>query len=119
IITFGLVDFAWIFFRAETIGAAVSMIKSMVHIRNVSILWNGALYDLGVSAKSFKVLILGIVIILFADYMKYRGIKIREVILAQELWCRWLCYLAAFWFILIFGVWGGSYDASSFIYFQF
>ena len=119
IVTFCLVDFAWIFFRAESIGAAFAMIKSMVHIDNISILGNGGLYDLGLSSKNIKILLLGIAVIIFADYMKYRGIKLREVILAQELWCRWLCYLAAFWFILIFGVWGGSYDASSFIYFQF
>ncbi|MDE6622586.1 MAG: MBOAT family protein [Lachnospiraceae bacterium] len=119
IVTFCLVDFAWVFFRAESIGAAIAMIKSMVHIGNISILGNGGLYDLGLSSKNFKILLLGIVVIIFADYMKYKGIKIREVILAQELWCRWLCYLAAFWFIFIFGVWGGSYDASSFIYFQF
>lgn len=119
IITFCLVDFAWIFFRAESIETAISMIRSMVHIGNISILWNGSLYDLGVSKKSLLVLFFGIAIIIFADYMKYRGIKIREVIMEQELWCRWLCYLAAFWFVLIFGVWGGSYDASNFIYFQF
>lgn len=119
IVTFCLVDFAWIFFRAESIGTAISMIKSMVHIGNIGILFSGGLYDLGLSSKSFKILFLGIVIIIFADYMKYKGIKIRERILAQELWCRWLCYIAAFWFILVFGVWGGSYDASSFIYFQF
>lgn len=119
IITFGLVDFAWIFFRAESIRDAISMIKSMVHIGNIGNLLSGGLYDLGLSSKNIKVLLLGILVIFFADYMKYKGIKIREVIIAQELWCRWLCYLAAFWFILIFGIWGGNYDASSFIYFQF
>ncbi|MDE6052270.1 MAG: MBOAT family protein [Lachnospiraceae bacterium] len=119
IVTFCLVDFAWIFFRAESIKAAISMISSMIHIGNIGILANGGLYDLGLNSKNFKILLLGIAVIIFADYMKYKGIKIREVILAQELWCRWMCYLAAFWFILIFGVWGGNYDASSFIYFQF
>ncbi len=118
-ITFGLVDLAWIFFRAESIGAAVSMIKSMLHIGNIGILLKGGLYELGLNSKNMKVLFFSILVILFADYMKYKGIKIRETIIAQELWCRWLCYLAAFWFILIFGVWGGNYDASSFIYFQF
>ena len=119
IITFLFVDFAWIFFRAETIGDAFSMIKSMMHVGNINILWDGSLYGLGISAKSFLVLLFGIAIIIFADYMKYRGIKIRKVIIDQELWCRWLCYTTAFWFILVFGVWGESYDASSFIYFQF
>lgn len=118
-VTFFFVDLAWIFFRAETIGSAFSMIRSMADIRNISILWDGSLYDLGLSSKSFLILLFGIAVMIFADYMKYKGIRIRDVIIGQELWCRWLCYIAAFWFILVFGVWGGSYDASSFIYFQF
>lgn len=119
LITFILVDFAWIFFRAESLSAAIEMIKSMVHLGNISILWNGALYDLGIGFKSFLVLMFGIAVLLFADFMKYKGIQIRKVILEQELWCRWLCYLSAALFILVFGIWGGSYDAASFIYFQF
>ena len=119
IITFILVDFAWIFFRAESLSAAIEMIKSMVHLGNISILWNGALYDLGIGFKSFLVLMFGIAVLLFADFMKYKGIQIRKVILEQELWCRWICYLSMALFILVFGIWGGSYDAASFIYFQF
>ncbi len=119
LITFILVDFAWIFFRAESLSVAIEMIKSMVHLGNISILWNGALYDLGIGFKSFLVLMFGIAVLLFADFMKYKGIQIRKVILEQELWCRWLCYLSMALFILVFGIWGGSYDAASFIYFQF
>ncbi len=119
LITFILVDFAWIFFRAESLSAAIEMIKSMVHLGNISILWNGALYDLGIGFKSFLVLMFGIAVLLFADFMKYKGIQIRKVILEQELWCRWICYLSMALFILVFGIWGGSYDAASFIYFQF
>ena len=119
LITFALVDFAWIFFRAETIKDAFLMIKSMVHVGNIHILWDGSLYELGLSAKSFMVLVFGIAVMIVADFLKYRGIRIRDILIEQELWCRWLCYITAFWFILVFGVWGGSYDASSFIYFQF
>lgn len=119
LVTFALVDFAWIFFRAESLGAAVEMIKSMVHIGNISILWTGALYELGVSRWGFRILLLAIVILLLADIMKYKGIQIHKMIIEQELWCRWLCYITALWFVLVFGVWGGTYDAASFIYFQF
>ena len=119
LITFALVDFAWIFFRAESLGAAIEIIRSMMHIGNIGILGNGALYELGISRWSFRILLFGIVVLLFSDFMKYRGIEIRKIILEQELWCRWLCYIAALWFVLIFGIWGGTYDSSSFIYFQF
>ena len=119
LVTFALVDFAWIFFRAESLDAAVEIIKSMVHIGNISILWNGALYELGVSARGFLIMMFSIVVLLAADLMKYKGIQVRKLILEQELWCRWICYIAIVMFVLIFGIWGGSYDAASFIYFQF
>jgi hypothetical protein len=51
--------------------------------------------------------------------MKYKGIKIREIVIRQELWCRWLCYIGFVMFIMIFGIWGAGYDAAGFIYFQF
>ena len=35
--------------------------------------------------KSFLVLMFGIAVLLFADFMKYKGIQIRKVILEQEL----------------------------------
>lgn len=119
LVTFALVDFAWIFFRAESLDAAVEIIKSMVHIGNISILWNGALYELGVSARGFQIMLLSIAVLLVADFMKYKGIQVRKLILEQELWCRWICYIVIVMFIMIFGIWGGSYDAASFIYFQF
>jgi D-alanyl-lipoteichoic acid acyltransferase DltB (MBOAT superfamily) len=119
VITFILVDFAWIFFRADSINTAFDMIISMIHIGNVGSVLGGGIYELGVSALGFKVLLLSILILLFSDFMKYKGIKIRDVIINQELWCRWICYIGIIWFILVFGIWGGSYDASGFIYFQF
>jgi D-alanyl-lipoteichoic acid acyltransferase DltB (MBOAT superfamily) len=117
-ITFALVDFAWIFFRADSIGIAVEMIKSMVHIGNIG-LFISNISELGISYKSFKILVLSIIILLFADFMKYKGIKIREIVIRQELWCRWLCYIGFVMFIMIFGIWGAGYDAAGFIYFQF
>ncbi|MCM1182533.1 MAG: MBOAT family protein [Roseburia sp.] len=119
LVTFALVDFAWIFFRAESLGSAVEIIRSMLHIGNMGILWTGGLYELGLSRWSFRILLLAIAVLFFSDFMKYRGIEIRKIILEQELWCRWLCYITAIWFVLIFGIWGGTYDAASFIYFQF
>ena len=40
-------------------------------------------------------------------------------VLSQGLVTRWLIYLALFFYILIFGIYGPLYDATQFIYFQF
>lgn len=117
--TFILVDFAWIFFRADSFAQAKQIILSIIHLDNISLLWGESFYQLGLNQKNFAVMLIAIVVLMLADLVKYHGIQIRKVIVEQELWFRWLCYIGAVVVILIFGIWGGNYEASNFIYFQF
>lgn len=117
--TFLLVDFSWLFFRAENIGQACGIIKSILEVHNPWILIDGSLYNLGLSQKSFQIMVIAIGILLFADIMKYKGICIRKIILEQDGWFRWLAVCGSILLITLVGVWGVGYDASSFIYFQF
>lgn len=117
--TFVLIDFAWIFFRANRFTDAFGIIKSMFSVRNWWVLFDDSLFTLGLDWKNFMLLILAILILLVSDIFKYKGIKVRKVIMRQELWFRWSLYIAAIAGILVFGIWGPGYDASAFIYFQF
>lgn len=118
-VTFLLVDFTWVFFRADQLKDAFLIIKSILSVHNPWIFFDNSLYDLGLSRREFQVMLFSTGILLVSDFLKYRGIRIRKVIVQQELWCRWLCYISAVMFILLFGVWGSAYNESSFIYFQF
>lgn len=117
--TFILVDFAWIFFRANQFKEAVAIIKNMVQVKNPWILFDGSLYECGLDQKSFWFMVFCILILLFADCCRVKGIVIREVIVKQDYWFRWLFISAAVCFILVFGIWGTLYDAAGFLYFQF
>lgn len=117
--TFVLVDFAWIFFRANQFKEAVAIIKNMVQVKNPWILFDGSLYECGLDQKSFWFMVFCILILLFADCCRVKGIVIREVIVKQDYWFRWLFISAAVCFILVFGIWGTLYDAAGFLYFQF
>lgn len=117
--TFALIDFAWIFFRANRFTDAFGIIKSMFSVRNWWVLFDDSLFTLGLDWKNFVLLILAILILLVSDIFKYKGIKVRRVIMRQELWFRWSLYIAAIAGILVFGIWVPGYDASAFIYFQF
>ena len=119
IITFVLVDFTWIFFRAPGCKDALLIIKNIFTVHNPWILFDGTLYKAGLDQKNFSIMLFSILLLLAADLFKYKGIKIREVLVKQELWFRWLVYTLSLMFILIFGVWGADYNAASFIYFQF
>ena len=117
--TFIFVDFSWIFFRANGVREALKIIQSMVAVRNPWVLFDGSLYRCGLDEKNFRLAILCILILLFADLCKKRGIVVRRVILEQDYWCRWIIISLTIVFLLVFGKYGPVYDESAFIYFQF
>ena len=119
LMTFILVDFAWIFFRADGYREAFSVIRAMFSCYNPWILLDGSLYTCGLDEKNFGLMCFSIGILLLADIFKRRGIVLRRVIAEQDYWCRYLIMIAGVCFILVFGVWGSGYDSAGFIYFQF
>ena len=119
VVTFVLVDFAWLFFRAGTMEQAGIMLREMFSVRNPWILMDGSIYLCGLDAKNFWLMIICMGVLLFADLCKYRKISLTQVITKQDLWCRYLVLIFAVCFILVFGIWGSGYDAAGFIYFQF
>lgn len=119
LITFVLIDFAWIFFRAGSISQAISMVKSIVFDFQPWIFFDGALYLCGLSEREFQVMLLSIAVLIIADFISHKGIKATDVIESQPLWFRWIVYIVAILAVVVFGVWGTGYDAAGFIYFQF
>ena len=119
IITFILVDFAWIFFRAPDINTAIIMIKQMFSVWNPWIFFDNSLYDMGLDRKDFWVLCFSIIILWAVSFMQERGIKIRQELAKQNLVFRWIVYWIAIFGILSFGIYGAGYDETQFIYFQF
>ncbi len=117
--TFVLVDFSWIFFRATGFMGAFDIIKSMFMIKNPWILFDGSLYACGLDDKNFRLMLIAILILAFADFCKAKGIKIREVIIKQDYWFRWGFIAFSIAVILTFGIWGPGYNEANFIYFQF
>ncbi len=118
-ITFLLVDFSWIFFRAATLGDAITVLKQLFSSFNPWVLFDGTLYTLGLSQIDFWVGVLAILVILIVDVLHERKVHIRKWILEQNLVFRWVIYFVTLFTILIFGFYGPNYDAAQFIYFQF
>lgn len=119
VVTFLLIDVAWIFFRAQGLRQACSMIKSIFMGFNPWIFLDESLYKLGVDRRNFTVLIIGIIILLAVDMMHERKIRIREWYVKQNIVFRWVGYYAIVLAIVLFGVYGVTYDAAQFLYFQF
>ena len=119
IITFLLVDFSWIYFRASRLRHANAIIKSMFTANNPWILFDGSLYQLGIDEKNFRLMITCIFVLIAVDICKYKGICIRKIIAKQDYIARWIVIVFAIFFILTYGIWGPGYNESNFIYFQF
>ena len=117
--TFILVDFAWLFFRADGIEDAFLKVRAIfTDFRAVS-LSAPSLYEHGLDEKNFGLMIVCIVFVILVDLLKKKGYSVREFIFGQSAWFRVLCFVAGVSFILLCGIWGSAYNANSFIYFQF
>lgn len=118
-ITFLLVDFSWIFFRASSMSEAFGIIGSIARAANPWVLFDGSFVECGLDFKNMCLVVGCSGILAFADYCKYRGIQVRRIIMQQDYWFRWLFVAVTVVFLLVFGKYGPSYDAANFIYFQF
>lgn len=118
-ITFVLVDFSWIFFRTESIKQSIEVIQQIFIVRNPWILFDGSLYDVGLDEKNFQLMLFCIGILVFADIAKHYNIVLREILIKQDNLIRYIVITISIFFILIFGIYGPTYNKANFIYFQF
>ncbi len=119
IITFVLIDLTWIFFRANTVSDAFYILGSVFRGWDMKVLVDGSLLRLGLDTTEWICLGIGVVVLIAVGVMKERGMRIRECLSRQQLWFRWLVYLAAVFAVLLLGIYGPGFEASAFIYFQF
>jgi len=113
-ITFSLVCFAWIFFRATSLSSATYIIKRMFQFNGF-----GKVSSL-FGVTSYGEFILCVILILFLMLIDYINIKkgMWEFLDKKPLALRWSFYYLLIFAILILGVYDVA-TKTSFIYFQF
>lgn len=117
VITFALISFAWIFFRANHLSDAVYIITHLFsglgNITDIKAVLN-LLFTLGLNQYEFIIAVVSIAVMEFVHITQKRG-SIRDLISRQPLILRWTVYYLLVMSILVFGVFGSH----EFIYFQF
>ncbi|MCB6992376.1 MBOAT family protein [bacterium 210820-DFI.6.37] len=113
--TFLLIVIGRVFPKAVSFSAAVHMLRSML-VFNPGILLNGHLFGLGMELQDFAVVLLFCVVWFVISLMQENGWNIRERLARQNILFRWGIYIAALVSVLILGIYGPGYNASSFIY---
>jgi len=119
LITFSLFSTSLAIFRASSFREGLEVIRSMFTTGNIWILFDDSIYKAGLDAKNFGLVIVSLLILLFTDICKKKGISLRKVLFRQDWWVRCLFFAVAVSLILLFGKWGPEFDKASFIYFQF
>lgn len=113
-LTFCIVDIAWVFFAASDFGHAIDMFRQMtLSLRTTSIT------ELGLTKGNWITLVVALLILLFVDVLHEMGKSVFALVSKQNICIRWILYLGLIWGTIMFGIYGIGYDASQFIYFQF
>ncbi|MCL4114221.1 UNVERIFIED_CONTAM: hypothetical protein GTU68_065102 [Idotea baltica] len=116
LLTFTLVCFAWIFFRANSLSDALYLIKN-IFVFNPEVVLKNGMYEMGLDRREFKVALIAIAALLSFDFIEGK-LSFYNLLRKQHIIFRWLFYVILILVILIFGVYGGN-EKAPFIYFQF
>jgi hypothetical protein len=117
LLTFGLVTFAWIFFRANSLAEAGHIIVSIFTARGITTAPAWDLSAFGLSTTNIWIAVLGLIIFWVFESANLKRDLLKELNL-QPLAFRWLVYLTIIFVVILFGYFG-TFTPESFIYARF
>lgn len=117
--TFAVVVTAFIFFRADTISQGHLYIRHMFSGDYGGDLFLNQLNRSALGYTGMMAVLVGLAILLIADILKYRGVKLGDAVARGPVLLRWIILWSLILATVIFGVYGPGYAESQFIYFQF
>lgn len=119
IITFILIDFTWLFFRAPSLASALYILKKIASDFRVAWFINFEFVSAFESDYVLMTVVISLFIIIINDVINYWGRDIKAAIFSQQIVFRWVIYAAIMLAILYWGLYGTGYEQTQFIYFQF
>jgi len=117
--TFGLVSFAWLFFKANSINEAVHIMKSIINLDGITAekAWIFKDGSLGLDDKDFWMMTHTLLMLMIVEFVQRKHDLLVELN-KQPTWFRWAVYYLLFFSITIFGFYGEA-NAVDFVYFKF
>ena len=117
IMIFSIVCLAWIFFRANSMGDAILILKGVFTTFNWDQITLLETYKIGFTGIEFWVL-LGFIALLCVAEIMHKRFNLFRLMQKQPIVIRWSSYLVIVFTIIVFGVYGTGIP-KEFIYFQF
>lgn len=118
IVVFTLIDFSWLFFRANSFTQGFKILKAIVKDFSLAWLLNFEYISIG-DYKLQMIILISLIIMMIADYFHYKEINLKEILFKQQIVFRWVIYWTILMLILFWGAYGKSNGQNAFIYFQF
>jgi D-alanyl-lipoteichoic acid acyltransferase DltB (MBOAT superfamily) len=111
-VTFNLVSFAWIFFRANSLADALYIVTHLFNDWDVKVYLYGGLLG---GIFELEIAFVAILLMELVHWMQMTQGSVRLFVRRQPMWLRWPAYYALVLGIIMFG----NFGLTEFIYFQF
>ena len=118
-VTFLLVSFAWIFFRAPSLKDACAFAWKMAGRFNPWCITDGTFLGLGLDGWDWFVAIAAILVAGLIEKEQQQNKGLYERLQKRNIIFRWAAYYLIIVFLIVFGVYGANFDMSNFIYFKY
>lgn len=119
IVTFLLIDFTWVFFRAETFRSAIYILYKIVKEFKLEWFLTAEYLNIFITSNKLITITLSLLFLLIIDYLRYKGTNLQNLFFSQQILFRWIAYFFFFILIIYWGAYGTDYEQTQFIYFQF
>ena len=118
--TFVLIDYAWLFFKADSFRQGLMMTRIILTDPGlIGISLHILAVEFGTDKYEVLVILCGLILLFAVDLLKNRYKDVTALIFNKPTVIRWAVYLTLLSVIIIFGIYGYSYEQTEFIYFQF
>ena len=116
LVTFHLVAFAWIIFRAGGLMSGVGYVVNMFSSLSLGTLLDGTLQAMGMPYRWIAFLILHVLAVLAAEIRFEKTEDALQWLVSRRLPLRWAICLLLIFDVLLFGVYGSGYSVAGFMY---
>ena len=81
--------------------------------------FDGSMYACGLDPRNYILAWICIAVLMVVDHMQEKGVHVREHIAGSNIVFRWAVYYTAVFAVIVFGIYGPTYNAADFIYMRF
>ncbi len=114
--TFALIAAPRLVTYATSVSDGADYFRCLFKTWNPWVLFDGSLYNLGVTQPQFFVVVFSLLLLLLVSSLQEKGMSIRAELDKQNLVFRGMIFIVFIYAIVLFGVYGSGYDASAFAY---